>query len=138
GKGHVIARPRFAIVSALTVVLLGGTAASAQEPVVVAVPAKAGAVVGTAENSDAFIWRLFTEFAAPASKGNPTPVVFETWASDDDTFSPQPHWPKAGEPLKLRASALAVVKMLNINESPMNLRAKVIDVACKAPVGAVV
>src|ERR1700760_3340480 len=87
--------------------VLGAAAAQAQG-VVVAVPARAGAVDGTTENSDAFIWRLFTEFTAPATKGTPSPVAFETWASDDDTFSPAPHWPTPGAPLQLRASVLAI------------------------------
>ena len=39
--------------------------------VVVAAPARAGAVEGTTENSDAFIWRLFTEFVAPVSQEQP-------------------------------------------------------------------
>jgi hypothetical protein len=67
-----------AVIAGLTLVLLGSTTTSAQDTVVVAIPAKAGAVNGTTENSDAFIWRLFTEFAAPASKAQPSPVVFET------------------------------------------------------------
>jgi len=29
---------------------------------IVAVPARAGAVEGTTDNSDVFLWRLFTEF----------------------------------------------------------------------------
>jgi len=112
--------------------------ALAQGTTVVAVPAKAGAVDGTADNSDAFIWRLFTEFVAPASEGSPSPVVFENWASDEDTFSANPHWPKAGEPMKLHASVLEAVKTLDTNESLRNLRAKTIDVPCKPPVGAAV
>jgi hypothetical protein len=87
-----------------------GTAAAQAQNVVVAVPARAGAVDGTTENSDAFIWRLFIEFAAPATRGTPSPVAFETWASDDDTFSPTPHWPTPGEPLQLRASVLSLAK----------------------------
>ena len=68
----------------------------AQGAVVVAVPAKAGAVDGKTENSDAFIWRLFTEFAAPASKTSPSPVVFETWVSDADTSPTSPSLAQAG------------------------------------------
>jgi hypothetical protein len=131
-------RRGFATISVLLATLLGSATAWAQGTVVVAVPAKAGAVVGTTENSDAFIWRLFTEFAAPASKASPSPVVFETWASDDDTFSANPHWPRAGEPLKLHASVLAVMKTLNTGQSLTDLRAKAIDVACVAPQGAAV
>lgn len=122
----------------ITSALLGSTAVWGQEPVIVAVPAKAGAVEGKAENSDAFIWRLFTEFTAPASAHSASPVVFETWASDDETFSAKPHWPKAGEPIKLHASVLQALKTLDINETQANLRARTIDVPCSGPVGAAV
>jgi hypothetical protein len=83
------------------------------------------------------MWRLFTEFVAPVSKGSQSPVVFETWASDADTFSPKPRWPKAGEPIKLQASVLELLKTLNPGGSLKNLRAK-IDVDCTAPPGAAV
>src|SRR3954454_9706434 len=75
--------------------------------VVVAVPARAGAVDGTTQNSDEFIWRLFTEFTAPVSKSKPSPVLFETWASDEATFSNAPPGRSQDEPKKLHASALA-------------------------------
>ena len=130
--------PKVATIAALIALSSGSAIASAQETVVVAVPAKAGAVAGMTENSDAFIWRLFTAFAAPATKGSPSPVVFETWASDDDTFSTRPHWPVAGEPMRLHASVLQVMKTLNPKEPPTNLRARTIDVPCKPPVGAAV
>jgi hypothetical protein len=83
------------------------TAAVSQQNVAVTVPARAGAIEGTTENSDAFIWRLFTGFVAPVSKSSPSPVVFETWASDKYTFSANPHWPAAGAPIQFQASALA-------------------------------
>lgn len=66
-----------AVIAWLTLALLGSVTASAQGTVVVGVPAQAGAVDGTHENSDAFIWRLFTEFAAPASESRPSPVVLK-------------------------------------------------------------
>jgi hypothetical protein len=93
--------------------------ATPQTAVVVAVPAKAGVVEGKAENSDTFIWKLFTDLVAPVSKDRPSPVIFETWASDKDTFSAQPHWPKAGEPMELQRSVLAETKTLG-NDSPAN------------------
>jgi hypothetical protein len=55
-------RPGFAIISGLMAGFIGATIAWGQGTVPVAVPAKAGTVEGTTENSDAFIWRLFTEF----------------------------------------------------------------------------
>lgn len=49
---------------------------------VVAVPARAGAVVGKTENSDAFLWELFvSQIAVPVTKGNPSPAAFETLVS---------------------------------------------------------
>ena len=101
--------------------------APVRSTVVVAVPARAGAVNGTTQNSDEFLWRLFTQFAAPASPSRPSPVVFETWASDEDTFSYTPHWPGPDEPKKLHVSLLA--RTSNPHLIP-------IDVACNAPQGA--
>src|SRR5712692_4712347 len=119
-------------------ILMMSTEVRAQGTVVVAVPARAGIVDGKTENSDAFIWQLFTEFTAPATKGSPSPVVFETWASDSDTFSAKPHWPKVGEPIKLQASVLEFMKTFSASTSLIELRAKTIDVKCEAPVGAAV
>lgn len=98
-----------AVSAMLTLALLGSAPASALDTVVVAVPARAGPVDGTTQNSDQFIWRLLTEFAAPASKSQPSPVVFETWASDQDTFSTKPHWPGPNEPRKLHSSVLGLM-----------------------------
>ena len=104
-------------------------AAPKDTTIVVAVPAKAGAVDGTRQNSDAFIWRLLTQFAAPVSSSRPSPVEFETWASDEDTFSATPHWPGADAPKKLHASVLGA--MSAPHGSP-------IDVTCAPPGNAAV
>lgn len=101
--------------------LLLGTAASAQT-VVVAVPARAGAVDGTTQNSDEFIWRLFATFAAPVSPDSASPVVFETWASDKDTFSKTPQWPDPTAPKTFQASVLGATKLGHGNA--------VVDVPC--------
>lgn len=104
-------------------------------PVAAAVAAQAGAVEGKTENSDAFIWELFTEFTAPASAKSPSPVVFEGWASDEDTFNVKPHWPSATEPLQLHVSVLEEVK----SGKPLAPgRAFKIDVACNPPTGGAV
>jgi hypothetical protein len=91
------------------------------------------------QNSDAFLWGLFTQFAAPAVKARPSPVVFETWASDEDTFSTKPHWPGPGEPRKLHASVLAAMKRPAVSApSIKSLHASAIDVACAPPGNAAV
>jgi hypothetical protein len=91
-------------IAAAAASLVAASAVQAAEPVLVT--ARAGAVTGTKQNSDEFIWRLFTQFAAPATAGQATPVVFETWASDADTFASNPQWPAAGAPKKLQSSVL--------------------------------
>jgi hypothetical protein len=84
------------------------TTAAALPPV--AVPAQAGAVEGRTENSDAFMWALFTQITAPISAQSGSSVEFERWASDADTFTSNPHWPSGLEPLKFHASVLALAK----------------------------
>jgi hypothetical protein len=101
----------------------------AQNTAVIAVPAQAGAVDGTTQNSDEFIWNLFTEFAAPVDNSQASPVVFETWASDADTFSNTPQWPSPDEPLQLQASTLGTFR---------NPSGAVVDVPCNPPKGAAV
>jgi hypothetical protein len=119
--------------------LVASATASAQT-VVVTVPAQAGAVDGTTQNSDAFIWTLLTQFAAPVAKSRPSPVVFETWASDADTFSTRPHWPGPNEPLKLHASVLQTLKTLPAGglKSLRSAHAAPLDVPCKTPGNAAV
>ena len=106
------------------------SAALALDGVVVAVPARAGAVDGTDQNSDEFIWNLLVQFAAPATEGKASPVVFETWASDVDTFSNTPHWPDPGAPKKLQASVLR--SLTAAHGDP------VVDVPCAPPGNAAV
>lgn len=107
-RRHVVTRGVFAAVSGFILVTQGCTGATQRNGsgVVVAVPAQAGAVEGLSQNSDAFIWQQLTQFAAPVSKLKPSPVVFETWASDADTFSKTPQWPSPEAPKKLQASVL--------------------------------
>ena len=114
---------------------------AAQSTLAVAVPAQAGVVNGERENSDAVIWRLFTQVAAPASKAAASPVVFETWASDDDTFNVNPVWPAGNAPTKLHVSVLEAIKSLSFDQ-PDNLSKQLnkfslasvpIDVPCKPP-----
>lgn len=93
----------------------------------VAVPAQAGVVEGKTENSDAFLWELFTQFTAPVSSNSASPVVFETWASDADTFTSKPHWPSAPEPLRFHTSVLELAKS---GDAAQSVAAALIDVPC--------
>lgn len=126
------------IVFTLIATSLASNSTSAQGTVAVAVPARAGHVDSTSENSDTFIWRLFVEFVAPVSTKSPSPVVFETWASDASTFSSNPHWPAPDEPMRLHASVLPAVKAGSNQEILSHLRALTIDVPCDPPPGGAV
>jgi hypothetical protein len=86
-KGAAMKNPRLMLAFAICVaILLAGVnfaTTSTKNTGLVAVPARAGAVVGTTQNSDEFIWRLFAQFAAPVGKSPSSQVQFETWASDE-------------------------------------------------------
>lgn len=86
--------------------------------------ARAGAVDGTRQNSDEFIWRLFAQFTAPVAGARPATVQFETWASDLDTFKDKPVWPGANAPKKFQSSKLRKARMHGSGP---------VDVACAAP-----
>jgi hypothetical protein len=136
-RGTAMSNFAFSGFAGLALVLLGADTISAQNIVAIAVPAKAGPVEGTNENSDAFIWRLLTTFAAPASPSRSKPVVFETWASDADTFNPNPRWPDPDAPQRFEASVRDVVKRLPAALSePLSAalqHARQIDVTCDTP-----
>lgn len=94
--------------------------------IVVATSARAGAVEGTNQNSDEFMWRLFVDFVVPVSTTSPSPVIFETWASDKDTFSANPKWPDALAPKKFQPSQLLLARAHFQGT---------IDEACRTPTG---
>jgi hypothetical protein len=54
------------------------------------------------ESSDMAAWQIFTQAVAPS--GNPTnhTVELETWATDQDIYTAEPHWPAPGAPKLLR------------------------------------
>jgi len=111
-------RPVVIVAATLGTALLTAVTAGAQHNVVVATTAKAGIVNGTKANSDAFVWKLFTQFVAPATNAAPKPVVFETWASDADVFNPNPVWPGPTAPRKFQVSALLAAKEPGAVKSP--------------------
>lgn len=91
--------------------LPAGHAQQAQAGFKVVTTARAGAVVGTRQNSDEFIWRLFTQLAAPVPGARPATVQFETWASDADTFTSTPAWPGPNTAKKFQSSKLRAAKL---------------------------
>lgn len=101
---------------------------SAQQ-ILIGTPAEQGSVDGVDQMSDEFVWRSLTEFAAPFTSGQRSPVVFETWASDADTFNVNPVWPDPGAPKALQQSVLQAQKHPGFNP---------IDVKCAPPPGAAV
>jgi hypothetical protein len=128
-KRPVLIKSAPAVITGLLLAVLGTAMASGRATVVVAVPAQPGPVDGTTQNSDEFMWRLFTEFAAPVHPSRRSPVVFETWASDADTFTTNPQWPGPDAPKKFQKSVLGT------KASPHH---SVIDVKCSLPQGAAV
>ncbi|MDJ0931575.1 hypothetical protein [Breoghania sp.] len=108
--------------------------AAAQSPVVVGTPSQAGPVDGSDQNSDEFIWTLFTQFVAPATSGKEKPVIFETWASDADTFNTAPKWPDPSEGKKFQTSILELATTPSLHGAAAGASlAKAIDVPCKTP-----
>ena len=84
---------RLTLAASIALALASSGPTSASETYAIVKTARAGAVDGSTQNSDEFIWNFFIHFTAPADPSSPTPVVFETWASDADTFSTTPAWP---------------------------------------------
>lgn len=72
------------------------------------VPARGG-TLPSGQNSDQVSWQHFVDLLTPVSK---TQVKFETWASDQDIYTDNPHWPSGKGPVakKLQRSALERAK----------------------------
>jgi len=59
---------------------------------------------------DQVAWQLFVKVNAPAAGAGNNNAVFETWASNDDTFSTTPKFPGATpSPLQLKTPALSLL-----------------------------
>jgi hypothetical protein len=63
---------------------------------------------------DQLAWQFFLQVNAPAGGSN---VLFETWASDTDTFTPNPQFPTAATPLALRAPVVPALGRLALQKS---------------------
>jgi hypothetical protein len=86
----------------------GSWGASLLGAIMLAVSAHAADVPNLAINQpDQFSWRLFTQAVTPAATSGNNNVLFETWASDSDTFKVPPQFPAtAPSPMSLRAPVL--------------------------------
>jgi hypothetical protein len=59
------------------------------------------------QSSDMAAWQIFTQAVAPSGDPANHTVEFETWASDQDIYTPSPHFPVPGEPKQLQPSRAA-------------------------------
>lgn len=112
-----------AVLAVAWMLLHGMPSAQAADTWQVVKTARAGAVQGTRQNSDEYVWRLFAGFVAPANGMRSAPVMFETWASDKDTFAVKPVWPDPAAPKVFQRSRLLGAKS---HGDP-------VDVPCTAP-----
>jgi hypothetical protein len=62
----------------------------------------------TLSNPDRQSWELFMTVNADASGGGDNNALFETWASDGDTFRAKPVWPSGGSQMQIGARALSL------------------------------
>jgi hypothetical protein len=70
-------------------------------------PSAYGADPAPALNApDMVSWQLFAMVNAPAATRGNNNVLFETWATDDDTFTTSPQWPTAPLLAQLKIPAL--------------------------------
>jgi hypothetical protein len=80
-----------------------------------AVTASTQAVDNAAANApDETAWRLFVQAVTSAGGGN---VVFETWASDTDTFRQTPQFPSAPTPVTPRAPVVPAAGRQSIQDA---------------------
>ena len=92
--------------------------------IVVAVPSTAGKVDGLSQNSDEFIWNLFSSAVKP-SLAAPAKAEFQTWATDNDIYNdPTPAWPSAQAPVVFHGVPLARLRLHN---------PEALDVPCATP-----
>lgn len=66
---------------------------------------------------DELAWTLFIQVNADAKSSGNNNALFETWASDSDTFKSTPQWPGASPQLALRPPVIPV-------QIPQSLRAR--------------
>src|SRR5258707_7601903 len=59
---------------------------------------------------DRVAWCLFLYVNSKAASGTTNDALFETWASDGETFTATPRWPVAAQPKQLRRNILLQVR----------------------------
>ena len=57
---------------------------------------------------DKLAWTLFIQVNTDAKTAGNNNALFETWASDGETFTPNPVWPATPSPMSLRPRALSL------------------------------
>jgi hypothetical protein len=57
---------------------------------------------------DKLAWTLFIQVNTDAKTAGNNNALFETWASDGETFTPNPVWPATASPMSLRPRALSL------------------------------
>ena len=78
-------------------------------------PAAAQSTPNPAMNApDQLAWQFFVQVNTSAGGGN---ALFETWASDTDTFKPNPQFPTTAAPLALRQPAVPAAGRLALQRS---------------------
>ena len=72
---------------------------------------------------DMVAWQLFLEVNADAKTGANNDALFETWASDGDTFQPSPAWPSGAAQMQIGSRALSLVLQQPMRSIPVELAA---------------
>jgi|HubBroStandDraft_1064217.scaffolds.fasta_scaffold00142_35 hypothetical protein len=73
---------------------------------IAAIPVRAADLDPAMNQPDRFAWDLFTRIVGYRATSTNNNAVFETWASDSDTFSASPQWPPEGGSAKPLVSSL--------------------------------
>jgi hypothetical protein len=85
--------------------------------VIAALPVRAQSPANPAmDEPDRVAWQLFAVVNAPATSAGNNNATFETWASDEDTFTENPTWPSTPSPTRLKVPAL--VRLAPLSQRP--------------------
>jgi hypothetical protein len=65
------------------------------------------------QTADQIAWETFAQVVAPSGNPNAKRAEFETWASDEDIYTANPHWPAADAPKRLHQSLLGTAGLVH-------------------------